>query len=164
MKSKEKIIKSLKSCLNDNCHNCGYFDIDNDSDCDGLLKDVLALIEQLEENNAENAWELVRQIFKRDARDLDEIFGCSPGSVINNLDYYEAKEKFNKWNEQRALPAGTEVEDKEAGVKMIIFNVDGIYVRGINCDTKEPMCLYKEDVVKTGKYIDLTELFKQIEA
>lgn len=108
-----------------------------------------------------DAWELAKKLWHNDARTNDDIYG---------IEYFI--DIANDYTPQEAL-AKLEAYEKEQNIKVgdIVYN-DDTMEEGVvtHIDNGEIFMLYDDgscgntygNFTKTGKHIDLTDLFKQI--
>lgn len=124
MRSKEAILNDFNAChINDcDCKNCSYGNI-NGTCTDrnnNLEEEIIKLLksELLESNvndynkGLEDAFELLKEIYNINAKDIQERFDVNSGfyGVIKRLTIHEIKEKFEKWQKQKCIGVGDVVE------------------------------------------------------
>ncbi len=136
------------------------------------LQEVLNCESYGYEKGLNDAWELAQKIvcYEGDGgmsqRELEKIFDSFNTCEIMCLSYFEALAKLEAYEKANEIKVGDVVtifprSGGQYDAIVIMVNIENhinvIYADGVTADNVPPQ-LYK----KTGKHIDLTDLFKQI--
>lgn len=108
-----------------------------------------------------DAWELAKKLWHNDARTNDDIYGIEYFiDIANDYTPQEALAKLEAYEKEQNIKVGDVVETEDCnGVVIDQYADDRYYILTEN-GCVEDWC-YAE-IAKTGKHIDLTDLFKQI--
>lgn len=172
MKSKNEILDSLKTCLNSECSGCVYQNYAGDANCSEVLyEDVENLIELIEVVSMDKAWETARKLWlptkASDLKpsDIKAMFGTVDfAAIMNTVSPAEAVEKIEALEEsKKKICVGDVLEWDGSGVMKLVIatKIEGNYVSILMHDGFCGMA-EKINLRKTGKHIDLAELFQQI--
>jgi RNA-binding protein YlmH len=109
----------------------------------------------------EDAWELARKIYEMKSKEFDKVFrDVHYVDVFYHFTPQEALAKLEAYEKgQNEIKVGDVVEQNEQ--KFVIIFVNNEFVNGID-ENGRFSHISIENCEKTGKHIDLTDIFKQI--
>lgn len=133
------------------------------------VEEILSDVKDINyEKSLSDAWECMKKLRDKDVEELKEIFGlpCIKNviDVLNHLTPQEAINKLKEWEEKHEIKVGD------------VVRVDGLIGDFVVTWRKEKMahCMSlstgffyvrnHEKFAKTGRHIDLTEIFNTLEA
>lgn len=162
MRRKEEVLNDAKiCCLNAGCDGCSYLSKDGTClDYSGNLdKEIIGHLESnLDYNNGMNdAWEIAREVCRMDGRDFCDCFKCDDiDTVFMNNTADEIREIIKKYKEKNKIIVGDIVYYN--GIQGMVIDIEKDMLRLLNENRiiEFISCL---KVTKTGKHIDLNELF-----
>lgn len=119
------------------------------------------------EKGLSDARECVGKLKDKDIAELHEIFDSSfTGNVINVLMDFapqEVAQKLKAWEERQEIKVGDVVKIDTIEAKHIVTLIDENTLHCVNAETGGVICVKKDRAKKTGKHVDLTEIFKGLE-
>lgn len=158
MRSKKEIARDVRCCFleDGSCKNCSYYNCDTCTDnCNSLEKEIVDALESDEDynNGLEDALELVKEVYDRDAKDMQECFGVNGGfyDVIKHFNIHEIKEKFEEWKERKNIKVGDVVNfDDAIGV---VLDIDEDNVLTVFNENRIVQFVGIDFVTKTEKHL-----------
>lgn len=162
MRTKEEILHDASICeKHDGCTGCSRKECD--TMCRAyLIKELKELVSIQHNTGMEDAWEIARNIVKGiHNRNIFNV--ASITDIFRDHTAQEAKVKIETWEEKKNIHVGDVVKNLYNSVEVTITRINGDTFEGIS-----KFGLYMNENInnweKTGKHIDLTDLFKQIGA
>lgn len=181
MRSKEEILKDAKCCIYGTCGDCSH-NSHSAYECEAhIFNELMSLIENYEtelktkakptiteddlvlahSKGVMEAWELATAVADFAlAGDMYDILGeIRVADALHNHTPADVKVKIEKWKNLKSITVGDEIikGDKKAVIldqytenQFYVFNENGC----VTCWTID------ENVAKTGKHVNLDELFK----
>lgn len=117
------------------------------------------------DNGLADMWEFIEKVNKNSVQTNEEIFGSAHISgAIQKITPQKAIEKLKAWEEKQEIKVGDVVEYGTNSVLLIVTHIysdgefDGMKADGANFSGRKLSACKK-----TGKHIDLTEIFKGLE-
>jgi len=168
------IIEIEESCGADGFSQSGVWGVKGFS-LSGIREETLNLLEKYVPSNTDyekglsDAWECLKKIRNSNEEELREIFNLPFAArikdVLNNCTPQEAIDKLKAWEEKHEIKVGDVIISSEGNKAVIQFITPNGEWECFNKYTyftlnKEKQKLWK----RTGKHIDLTEIFKGLEA
>lgn len=120
------------------------------------------------EKGLSDAWECLKELMDKDVEELKEIFDllCIKNviDVLNRLTPQEAINKLKEWEEKQEIKVGDVVEVDEIGTFVITCIENENLYDCLKLGTLSGYTITDKTVFKkTGKHIDLTEIFNGLE-
>lgn len=123
------------------------------------IEDCRSTLERYYEKGLEDAWELARKIFTFNNNKMEEIFGVAgKRSAFDDLSPQEALAKLEAY--EKEIKVGDVVKDGK-NYFLVTKRYDNTF-EGMSDEGYLYCGLSLRDCEKTGKHIDLTDIFKQI--
>lgn len=135
---------------------------------DGFEAGILNAKDKGYDKGLSDAWEYLEKLMDKDVEELKEIFDLpyikNVIDVLNHLTPKEAVDKLKAWEEKHEIKVGDVIISNEGNKAVVQFITPNGEWECLNKCTyftlnKEKQKLWK----RTGKHIDLTEIFKGLE-
>ena len=110
-----------------------------------------------------DAWELIRKLFKMSGSEVKEVFGhVILGVLVNDLTPQEALAKLEAYEkEKNEIKVGDVVEDIHTGKLYVVTMLSGNICYVLFSDGSAGT-VSRNELKKTNKHIDITSVLEQI--
>lgn len=165
------IIEIEESCGADGFSQSGVWGVKGFSPL-AVREETLNLLEKYAPSNTgyekglSDAWECMKKILYMTVSEQKEAFGVlefSVDDILEKLSPQEAIDKLKEWEEKQEIKVGDVVVVYPNNYKACVIAVADTGQLTVYDKQRNTFKVHKDNVRKTGKRIDLTDIFKELE-